>query len=278
MDIIFYILCIVAGLFITYILGVQFYKLGQNLKNRFPIIYRIYAIFWGFVGAFILIGALVGIKSGIDNYQHNKKIEKIEYTFKKYASGVDYMGLIDKARLSNHSDKEIYAAAKDGEKLKKVFDELAKEGVTDEEIGKFLNLDPYNNYVSEAQKAANEAVRSEEQAQYTVNEVVNTPALDSPVTQSDSQKAQTLEQQEEVSKTKHHYSDVFIAPDLQERLGHADIFYLQKMIADAKNSGYSDSEIFKMIQETNKYSLIINEFIELGRSNSEISKKFGLKI
>lgn len=77
MDILFYILCAIVGIFITYIFGIQFYKLGQNLKNRFPIIYRLYVIFWSIIAAIVLVGMLAGVKSSIDSYQEEKKREDI---------------------------------------------------------------------------------------------------------------------------------------------------------------------------------------------------------
>lgn len=281
MNIIFYILCVIVGFFVTYILGMQFYKLGQSLKSRFPIIYRIYTIFWGFMGAFVLIGVLAGVKSYVDNYQEAKKIEKIESTFKKYANGVDYTGIVDEARLLGYSDKEIYAAARDGEKLKKVFDELAKEGVTDQEIGKFLNLNPYNNYVSEAQKASNEAMIAADQAEAAYNDLVQMDIKENELTVE--QMVQMAEQSKNQSsytpKTQKHYShDIFIAPDLQEKVGTADTYHLKSMISDAKNAQKQDKDIFAMLKETVQYGVIIKEYEENGLSDKSIAEKFGLSI
>lgn len=281
MNIIFYILCVIVGFFVTYILGMQFYKLGQSLKSRFPIIYRIYTIFWGFMGAFVLIGVLVGVKSYVDNYQEAKKIEKIESTFKKYANGVDYTGIVDEARLLGYSDKEIYAAARDGEKLKKVFDELAKEGVTDQEIGKFLNLNPYNNYVSEAQKASNEAMIAADQAEAAYNDLVQMDIKENELTVE--QMVQMVEQSKNQSsytpKTQKHYShDIFIAPDLQEKAGTVDTYHLKSMISDAKNAQKQDKDIFAMLKETVQYGVIIKEYEENGLSDKSIAEKFGLSI
>lgn len=266
MTIIFYILCIAVGIFITYILGVQFYKLGQNLKERFPIIYRIYTIFWIFFGGLLLIGILIGIKTEIDEYQHKKKIEKIESVFEKYADDVDYRGLINEAKNNNASEKQIYQEIEQSKKFKNAFYELKKDGLTDYEIGNFLNLDPDNDYVSEAQIAANEAQAAAEQAQSISDDVVNYQNIQSA-------QPQLVEQ----AKKTYRSFDIFIAPELQEKVG-IDIYQLKDMIAEAKNAQKNDKQILSMLRDTIQYGNIIKEYEKNGLSEVEIAEKFGLKI
>lgn len=160
MTIIFYILCIAVGVSIAYILGLQFYKLGLSLKNRFPILYRLYLIAWILAGSLALIGVLVATGAVIKDYQREQKTKKIALIFQKYSNGIQYADRIENAKENNYSDKEIYQQLKQSQKLKKAFDELQKEGITEDEIGEFLDLYPNNTYLSEARIAANEASKS----------------------------------------------------------------------------------------------------------------------
>ncbi|CAM0676102.1 hypothetical protein [Acinetobacter baumannii] len=141
MDALYTILCIVVGGLITYFLSTQFYKLGKNLKERFPIIYRLYVIFLGLILALVLIGSLISIKSCVDDYKNEKRREelglilapnKIEHS--------EILSRIDKAKNENFSDKDIFEMMLINNKYSHSFKKAREAGYSYEEIAHYYNL------------------------------------------------------------------------------------------------------------------------------------------
>lgn len=50
------IIASLIGLAITALIGQQFWKIGQHLKTRFPVIFRLYVVFWLVIGLIALAG------------------------------------------------------------------------------------------------------------------------------------------------------------------------------------------------------------------------------
>ncbi|WP_168416471.1 hypothetical protein [Acinetobacter indicus] len=283
MDILFYILCAIVGIFITYIFGIQFYKLGQNLKNRFPIIYRLYAIFWSIIVAIILVGVLAGVKSKIDDYQHNKSIYKFS-TFLSTKHEVDmdvaYVIINDLKREKGYiSDgnfnkllallpvfRESYESAKQSSSLSEYYAKSEVEKIAAQKqpvITKDIENKLYA--IGYWQRPVEKQITVEQMTQLAVDDAVKLL-----------QKSTSEHPQADTPKVKKYYTfDMFIAPDLQEKVG-VNTYKLQSMIADAKNAQKQDKQIYEMLKETVQYGLIINEYEEGGLSENQIAEKFGL--
>ena len=292
MDILFYILCAIVGFAITYMLGLQFYKLGQNLRDKFPIIYRIYTIFWGLIGAIVLIGALIVVKVKIDDYHHNKSIEAFsEFLSTKHKVDMDVAYVIindlrqEKGYISDGNFKKLltllpvfranYELAKQSSGLsdyyaKSEVEKFAtqKKPVITKDIENKLYTIGYWQKPVENKGTYADLVQTIEQ-QNTQN---NKLTIDQDV--------QLIKQAEQpksdVPKVKKYYAfDMFIAPDLQEKAG-SNTYKLQSMIADARNAQKQDRQIYEMLKETVQYGLIINEYKENGLNEKQIAEKFGL--
>lgn len=147
MDIIFGIFSGLVGLFIAYFLGLQFYKLGTSLKTRFPIVFRLYVIFWSLLGALVLIFALDGIKSAIDKNQREKRGDAltslISPTPELYQ---DTLGRVKKAKRANVPDKEIFDAMILSSRYTSILKNANQAGYTYQEIAQHLGLYVDTNY------------------------------------------------------------------------------------------------------------------------------------
>lgn len=292
MDIIFYILCVAVFFFITYVLGLQFYRLGQNLKYKFPIIYRIYTIFWGFIGAFVLIGVLVGVKSKIDDYQHNKSIEVFSSLLSskpKVDMDIAYVIINDlkqeKGYISDGNFKKLlallpsfranYESAKQSSNLSDYYARSEVEKIADQEqpvITKDIENKLYA--IGYWQSPVEKKATYEDLVQLL--EQPNTQKL--TVEQITQLTKKTEQPKNNTPKTQKYYTfDMFIAPDLQEKVG-SDTYKLQGMIADAKNAQKQDRRIYEMLKETVQYGIIISEYEENGLSEKQIAEKFGLSL
>ena len=114
MKTIIFIAGVLLGLLVLYFLGLQFYKIGKILKQKTPILFRVYLIFW------VLIGGFTGILMVAEVYSNIEQKEKLAEREKKDAN--------IEAIVSNYND----SSKKDIEKL---FKEIEARGffLTDDE-------------------------------------------------------------------------------------------------------------------------------------------------
>lgn len=280
MSILFGILCGAIALFILFLVARQFYKLGGILKDKHPLVHRLYVIFWSLIGLFLAICLLVATWAQVDNYTKDRDAD-------------EFFSIMDSSK-----DVDVKAA------YIIINDSVKKNGyISSIEIERISGILPdFNNTYKQAIKESGvDGYRAESKLRYlarkypTTTKEIESRFYEIGYWQKPEEKilsaddaVQILEQQESVHETKiynevepqtkyHHASDVFISPDLQEKIG-VDIYGLKGMIADARNAKKQDKEIFDMLKETIQYGAIIKEYEENGLSKSDIAEKFGLSI
>lgn len=143
MKIIIIILSCVVVLGVLYFLGIQFYKLGQLLKNRHPIIYRFYVIFWIFFIFIISIGTLMSLYGDIKRKEREEERQRqkaiVTQQIQQLGSSQDLQKRIEKVRKQGATDVQIYYAIKDSPKYKQQI-KTADDFMSDSEIAKELGL------------------------------------------------------------------------------------------------------------------------------------------
>ena len=84
------IIASLIGLAITALIGQQFWKIGQHLKTRFPVIFRLYVVFWLVTGLFVLAVFTEVITDHLRTMQHQPcqdKWDALNLEYPTYPSG-----------------------------------------------------------------------------------------------------------------------------------------------------------------------------------------------
>ncbi|AXI03680.1 hypothetical protein [Aquirhabdus parva] len=88
---IYYALAVVAALvaiFLLALLAMQFWRLGQYLKLKHPIVFRLYAAVWFFLGIIAALGAVTGFLSLANDYRKEQRRLAVEAILTAPGSGV----------------------------------------------------------------------------------------------------------------------------------------------------------------------------------------------
>ena len=76
MKTILFVVGILLGLLVLYFLGIQFYKIGKILKQKAPILFRVYIICWVIIGGGIAILTVGSVYTSIEQKEEQAKREK----------------------------------------------------------------------------------------------------------------------------------------------------------------------------------------------------------
>ena len=147
MSIIFGVVSTIIGLAVFYFLGLQFYKLGQTIKEKYPIIYRIYVILWSLILAVIVFFILAMIDGKVESRKHEKRMSELSTIIesKPYIDKTNKHAMVSELRAKGYTDYEIYTSLKESPQLKESFEKAKQEGgFSDSQIAKdVFGLDIY---------------------------------------------------------------------------------------------------------------------------------------
>jgi uncharacterized membrane protein len=144
MDIIFGVISTIIGLIVFYFLGLQFYKLGQTIKGKYPIIYRVYVILWSLILAAVVLAGLTIIGDNIESKKRQKRMSELSAIVesKPYINKTNKDAVVSELRSKGYTDYEIYIAFEKSPYLKESFEKAKIEGgYTDSDIAKHYGLD-----------------------------------------------------------------------------------------------------------------------------------------
>lgn len=144
MSILFGVISTIIGLVLFYFLGIQFYKIGQTIKVKYPIIYRIYVILWSLILAVIIFASLAIIRDNIESNKYQKRMSELSAIVesKPYIDKTNKDAVISELRAKGYTDYEIYTSFEKSPYLKESFEKAKMEGgYTDSDIAKYYGLD-----------------------------------------------------------------------------------------------------------------------------------------
>lgn len=139
MELLLNILIVLALTVALVFLGVQFYKLGGILKNKYPIIYRFYLIFWVLITSFILISGLVALQKKVADIKHREELGQLDLRLNNTRNSIS--DNITRARAENYTDDEIYNGYKQTKEGKDVIKREEDRGFSEKEIARSLGFD-----------------------------------------------------------------------------------------------------------------------------------------
>lgn len=135
---------LLSGLILFF--GMQLYKLGMSIKEKFPIIYRIYVIFWSLILAIVLIGGWFKVGDYVDRKERENKIDQalISIQNKPRFTDDNRLALVGELRSEGYSDREIFEALNSSDQFKDKFNEARlKHNMSNYDIAKEFGISPY---------------------------------------------------------------------------------------------------------------------------------------
>lgn len=135
---------LLSGLILFF--GMQLYKLGMSIKEKFPILYRIYVIFWSLIIAIVLIGGWFKVGDYVDRKEREYKIDQalISIQNKPRFTDDNRLALVGELRSEGYSDREIFEALNSSDQFKDKFNKARlKHNMSNYDIAKEFGISPY---------------------------------------------------------------------------------------------------------------------------------------
>lgn len=146
MSILYSILTTLLVVTIIVFLGIQFCKLGSEIKSRFPIAYRLYVVFWSLLLIFVLATGWIQIGSFIEQNEKQDRIDQalVAIQNKPKFTKDNKLILTNELKSDGYTDKEIFEALNKSDQFKKKFEEARlKHNASNYDIAKEFGLSPY---------------------------------------------------------------------------------------------------------------------------------------
>lgn len=106
----YYLLAVVSGVvaaFIAALIAVQFWRLGQHLKTRWPVVFRLYVAWWLFIALLMAIGGIIAATDSIDKQRRQPCQDRIDKANLILGQMTDENGIA--ASLDYKAEKDMMA-------------------------------------------------------------------------------------------------------------------------------------------------------------------------